>query len=120
MATVELHGQVVGYLAADAHDYAAGRLEVDDVHHALKRQLVEVETVAHVVVGRYGLGIVVDHYRPVAELAAGACGVDRTPVELYRAAYTVCARAEHHHRLVVMGEVDVVLCAVIGDIQIVG
>ena len=35
-----------------------GDSRVDDVHHALKRQLVEVETVAHVVVGRYGLGIV--------------------------------------------------------------
>ena len=29
-------------------------LHLNDIHHTLEGQLVEVETVAHIVVGRYG------------------------------------------------------------------
>ena len=48
-----------------------GALKVDDVHHALEGQLVEVEAVTHVVVGRHGLRVVVYHDRTPALLADG-------------------------------------------------
>ena len=48
---MELHGEVVGYLATNADDDATGLFEVDDIEHAFHRQLIEVEAVAHVVVG---------------------------------------------------------------------
>ena len=89
VAAVELHREVVGDLSAHADDDAVGSLKVDDVHHALEAELVEVEAVAHIVVGRHCLRVVVDHDCLVAELAAGGGGVDRTPVKLHRAADAV-------------------------------
>ena len=82
--TMELHREVVRNLSAHRNDDASWRLKVDYVEHALKRELVEIETVAHVIVGRYGLRVVVDHDRLVALLASGIDGIDRTPVELNR------------------------------------
>ncbi len=105
---MEFHGQVVGYLSAHADDDASWRLEVDDVEHTLEREFVEVETVAHVVVGGDGLRVVVDHDALVAQAAGCVDGVDRAPVELHRRADAIGARAEHHHRLVVLVVVDIV------------
>ncbi len=119
-AGVEAGGEVVGYLAAHREDGAVGLLQVDDVHHALKGELVEVEAVAGVVVGRHGLGIVVDHHRAPALFLDGHQGIDRAPVKLHRRADAVCARAEHYHRAVVVEVVDIVLGAVVGEVEIVG
>ncbi len=96
MTAVKLHRKVVGDLAADTHDHAARCLKIDDVHHALKRQLVEIEAVTHVIVRRHGLGIVVDHDRTVAEFAAGVGRVHRTPVKFNRRSDAVGSRAENH------------------------
>ncbi len=116
---VELHGEVVRYLSARGDNDAAGRLKVDDVEHPLKRQLVEVEAVAHVVVRRDGLRVVVYHDALVAELARGLYGVDRAPVELYAAADAVGAAAEHDDRLLVLVEVDVVAFRRVGHVEVV-
>ena len=48
---VEKHSKVVRNLTTSRNDYTVRCLKVDDVHHTLECQLVEVETVAHVVVG---------------------------------------------------------------------
>ena len=121
VTAIELHRKVVGYLSAHAHDDSSGCLEVDDVHDALKAELIEVEAVAHVVVGRHGFGVVVDHYRLVAELAAGAGCIYRAPVKLYRTTDAVGTRAEHHD---VVAGVEVVtygvLLGTVGDIEVVG
>ena len=37
-------------------------LQLDDIHDTLEGELVEVKTVAHIVVGRYGLRVIVDHH----------------------------------------------------------
>ena len=81
---VETHGQVVGYLAAYAQDCAVGLLKVEDIHHALECELVEIETVTHVVVGRHCLRIVVDHHRAPSLFLDGHKGIYGAPVELYR------------------------------------
>ena len=117
---VQLHGQVVGYLAAHTHDGAARLLKVYHVEHTLQRQLVEVEAVAHVVVGRHRLGVVVDHDRLGAELTGGLNGIHRAPVELHRRTDAVGTGTQHHHRLLVLVEVDVVALHAVGHIQIVG
>ena len=85
----EFHGQVVGNLSTHADDNTAGAFQVDDIKYALETQLVEVEAVAHVIVGGYGLGVVVYHDALVAELAGRLYGVDRTPVELHAGTDTV-------------------------------
>ena len=116
---VELHGEVVRYLSARGDYHASGRLEVDDVEHSFKRQLVEVEAVAHVVVRRDGLRVVVYHDALVAELAGGLYGVDRTPVELHARADAVSAAAEDDDRLLVFVEVDVVALHGVSHVEVV-
>ena len=71
MLLVESHGEVVGYLAAYAEYDAVGLLDLDDVHDALEGEFVEIEAVAHVVVGADGLWVVVDHDGLVALVACG-------------------------------------------------
>ena len=62
----ELDGEVVGNLSSHGYDHSLRSLQGNDVHYPFERQLVEVEPVAHVVVGGNGLGIVVDHDAPPA------------------------------------------------------
>ena len=59
---IQVHSQVVWNLTTGRYDDAMRLLHLDDIHHTLEGQLVEVETVAHIVVGRYGLWVVVDHH----------------------------------------------------------
>ena len=66
---VQADGQVVGHLAAHAHDDAVGLLALVDVEHRLEADLVEDELVAVVVVGADRLRVVVEHDGLVAELA---------------------------------------------------
>ena len=59
---IEVHSQIVWNLTTGRYDDAMRLLHLNDIHHTLEGQLVEVETVAHIVVGRYGLWVVVDHH----------------------------------------------------------
>ena len=106
--TMQLHGQVVGNLTTHADDDATGLLQVHHVEHALQRELVEIEAVAHVIVGRHGLGVIVNHDRLIAQFASRVDGVHRTPVELHARADAIGTRAQHHHRLLVVIIGDVV------------
>ena len=54
---VKAHGQIVGDLSPYAQYRAVGLFKVENVHHALEGQFVEVESVAHVVVRRDCLGV---------------------------------------------------------------
>ena len=58
----QLHGQIVGNLAAGGNNHTMGRLKFDDVHDTLKSEFVKIKTVAHVIVGGNRLRIVVDHH----------------------------------------------------------
>ena len=92
---VEVHGKVVGDLTTRGDDRAVRTLQVEDIHHALEGELVEVETVAHIVVCGDGLGVVVDHDGAVALATDGLQGLDATPVKLHGTTDTVGARSEH-------------------------
>ena len=70
--------------------------KVNYVHHTLKGQLVEVEAVAHVIVGGNSLRVVVYHHRAVAFFADGLQGLHTAPVELYRRANAVGTGAKHN------------------------
>ena len=120
MFVVQPHREVVRDLAAGRDDHPFGFLEVGDVEHALQGQLVEVEPVADVVVGRDRFGIVVDHYRTQPLPADRVQRIDATPVEFHRAADPVGPRSEHDHRTLVVREFDVVRRAVVRDVQVVG
>ena len=80
--------KVDGSLATEG-DYNALRLfEMDYIHDILCRQGLEIELVGSGVVGRNGLGVVVDYYRLIAELLNGMDGVDGRIVKLNALSYT--------------------------------
>ena len=56
-------------------------LRLDDVHHVLLAEGLEIEAVGGVVVCRYGFGIVVDRYDLVSEAAQRADAADAGVVE---------------------------------------
>ena len=116
--TMQLHSEVVRYLTTYRHDDTTRLFEVHNVENALQRELVEIQTVAHVVVGRHGLRVVVNHDGLIAQLASGVDGVHRTPVELYRRTDTVCTRTEHDNRFFVLVVVDVVFGSVLFTLRI--
>ena len=95
-------------------------LHLDNIHHTLEGQLVEVETVAHIVVGRNGLWVVVDHHRAPTLLADGVQSQNATPVELYRRTDAISTRTEYDDRTVIVLEVDVALHTCVGYIEVVG
>ena len=117
---VEAQGQVVRYLTAGRDDDAVRVLQVEDVHDALEGELVEVEAVAHVVVGGHGLGIIVNHHTAVALLADGVQGLHAAPVELHAGTDAVGARTEDDDAAVVAQVADVVGRAAVRQIQVVG
>ena len=57
-------------------------LHVDDVHNTLECEFVEIQTVAHIVVGRHSLRVIIDHDRAIAMLANSIQCLYTTPVEL--------------------------------------
>ena len=117
---VEEHSEVVRNLTAGRYDHAVRLLEVDYIHNTLEGELVEVETVAHIVVGRHGLRVIVDHNRAVALLADSVQSLNATPVELYRRTDAVSTRTEYDDRAMVVLEGDVALDASVCYVQIVG
>jgi hypothetical protein len=77
---VELERNVVGRLAAHREHDARRALGVVDVEDRLERDVLKVELVGLVVVGRDGLRVVVDHDRLVAELAERPDRSDGAPL----------------------------------------
>ena len=55
--------------------------QFENIHHTLEGQLIEVKTVAHVVIGRYCLRIIIDHDAAPAFLADRIQRLHATPVE---------------------------------------
>lgn len=67
---MQLHGEIVGNLSTYRNDDSVGRFEIDDIKYAFERKLVEVKSVAHVVVGRYRFRVIIDHNRFITNLRA--------------------------------------------------
>eukprot|EP00754_Rhynchopus_humris_P032218 Rhum_TRINITY_DN15387_c0_g1::Rhum_TRINITY_DN15387_c0_g1_i5::g.154554::m.154554 len=109
--------EVVRDLSSDGNDDTTGALPEVDVQDGLQRQLLEVQPVRLVVVGRHRLRVVVDDDRAQTELVQGAHAADGTPVELAAASDAVRTAAQHDDAAT--REVDVVLVAVVGCVQVV-
>ncbi len=117
--TMEFHGQVVRYLSTHGHDDTARLLQVDHVEHTLERQLIEVETVAHVIVRRNRLWIIVDHDGLVTQLACGLYRVDGAPIEFHRRTDTVSTGPQHDDRLVILVIIDIVAVRAVCHVKVV-
>ena len=117
---VQAHRQVVRYLSSGRDDHAVRIFEFEDVHHAFEGQFVEVETVAHIVIGRNRFRVIVDHHRAPTLLANRVQRLHAAPVELYRATDTVSTRTEHHNRTFVAQILHIVFRSAVSQIQVVG
>ena len=95
-------------------------LQIKNIHDTFEGQLVEVQTIAHIVVGRNGFGVVVNHNGTVAFLADGVQCLNAAPVELYGRTDTVSSRTEYHDTLMVAQIMYIIGNTAISQIQIVG
>mmetsp|Transcript_6967 Transcript_6967/g.17402 ORF Transcript_6967/g.17402 Transcript_6967/m.17402 type:complete len:225 (-) Transcript_6967:3492-4166(-) len=68
-AAVEPHRKVVGRLAPHGNDNAGGLFKLNDIHHRLVAELLEVQAVGLVVVGGHRLRVAINRYGLVAERA---------------------------------------------------
>ena len=76
--------------------------QVNDIQHALERQFVKVQSVAHVIVRRNRLRIVVDHDGTPPLLANGIQRLYTTPVKLDTRTNAIGTRAQHDDALLVV------------------
>ena len=60
-ASRQRHRELQRGLAAELHDDAGGLLALDNRHHVLEGERLEVEAIGNVVIGRDGFGIAIDH-----------------------------------------------------------
>ena len=103
-----------------ADDDTTRRFEFYDVHHALKGELVEVEPIAHVVVGRHRLGIVVDHHAAQSLLTNGVESLHTAPVELHAATDTIGTTAENDDAASVALVAHIVRRAAVCEVEVIG
>ena len=110
---IEAQGKVIRYLTTGRDNHPVGILQFENIHHALEGELVEVKTVAHVIVRRHGFGVVVYHDTAVAFLADGVQGLHAAPVELYGRTDAVGAGAQYDNGLAVAEVTDIICRATI-------
>ena len=90
-------GQLQRGLPAELYDHPGGSLVLHNIEHVLERHRFEVEPVGGIVVGRYRLGVGVDHDGLVAGLAQSPNSVNGGVVELHSLADSVGPGAEDDH-----------------------
>ena len=110
---VQRHRQPQRRLAAELHDDALRLLLLDDVHHVLEGERLEVQAVGRVVVGRDRLGVAVDHDGLEPLLLERERRVAAAVVELDALPDAVGAAAEDHD-LAPVGRVGLALALVRG------
>ena len=106
--SVQAHGEVVGNLPAHRNDDAFGRFKFRYVQNRFQREFIEVQSIAHVVVGRNGFRIAVYHHAPVSFRLNGFNRADAAPVKLHRRPDSVRPGTENDNRAAVFVEFDVV------------
>ena len=99
--TVQFHCQVVWNLTTHRHYHASWHFKVDYIEHAFEWKLVEVQAVAHIIVGRYSFWVIVNHNALVAKLASRLNSIYRAPVKFNRRSDAISAWTKHYHRLFV-------------------
>ena len=109
---------VLGQLTSDGDDNSLGSLHLVNVHDSLPAELLEVESVSLVEVGRDSLGVVVDHDGLLAQVSDSSRAGDGTPVELDGGTDSVDTRTENHGSVLV--KLDVVSSGVVGGVEVVG
>ena len=120
MLLIQAHRQVVGDLASCGDNHTMRILQFQDIHHPLKGQLIEIESITHIIIRGDSLWVIVDHHRAVALLTDGIQRLHTAPVELHRATDTIRTRTQHHDRTVIARIGHIMLGAAVGQIEVVG
>ena len=90
--------QLDGGLSAEGHHHAHRLFHIDDVHHVLRAERLEIQAVSGVIVGGDRFGVIVDDGYGVAQFLQGPDTVDGGIVELDALADADGAGAQHQHR----------------------
>ena len=67
-------------------------LQLQNIHYPLKGQLIEIESIAHIVIRRDGLRVIIDHDGAIALLANRIQRLHTAPVKLYGTTDTIGTR----------------------------
>ena len=94
---VKFHSQVVRNLSTYRDNHTARLFQIDYVEYTFERKLVEVQTVAHIIVSRNRFRVVVNHDRLVTQFAGSLNCIHRAPVKFYRATDTVSTRTQYDY-----------------------
>ena len=112
-------GEIVGNLASECQEHAQRFLLSPDVEDPLEAQLLEIQGVSHVVVGRDRFGIAVHHHRRIAQPAQGLGGADAAPVELDRRSDPIRPRPENQDLAATRLGDHVIFLTVVGQVEVV-
>ena len=114
------HGQVIGYLASGRENHPPGRFQFNNIHNPFKSQLVKIEPVAHVVIGRNGFRIVIDHYRTPAFPANSQQRLHTAPVKFNGTPNAVGSGAQYHNGPFVLFIINIMSHPSVGQVKVIG
>ena len=117
---IKFHRQIVRNLSTSGKNCAVRCFQIDDVHHPFESEFIEIQAIAHIIVGGNGFGVIVNHHRTPALTLHGEQRIHTTPVKFHRTTNAVGTRTNHHHRFAIVFISNIVCSAVVGHIQIVG
>ena len=95
-------------------------LQFQNIHHTFKSQFIKVQTVAHIVIRRYGFRIIVNHDTAPSLLANGIQSLYATPVEFYGRTDTISTGTQYDDGFMVAQITHIICYTAISKIQIIG
>ena len=93
---IQTESQIIGNLATGRYNDSVRILQFENIHHTLESQLVKVQTVAHIIVGRNRFGIIINHDTAVTLLTDSLQSLHATPVKFHRRTDAVSTRTQYH------------------------
>src|ERR1044071_8730846 len=100
---MKLKGEIIRGLTTNRDNRSNALLARVNIEHVFQANLVEVKSVADVIIGTDCLWIEIQKNRAVAQLSENAGGVHTAPVKLNRTADAIRARPEEKHVLTLFG-----------------
>ena len=94
--SVQAESKIIRYLTTGGNDDSMRIFQFENIHHTLESQLVKVQTVAHIIVGRNRFGIIINHDTAVTLLTDSLQSLHATPVKFHRRTDAVSTRTQYH------------------------
>ena len=94
---IKEHCQIIRNLPTCTYDNSMRIFKIYDVHDTLKRKVIKIQTITHIIVSAYCLRIIIDHHRTISRLTDRIQSLYTTPVKLNRTAYSICTTTKNYH-----------------------